>query len=153
LIERMSPFTTKHKRFCLTTLQQLFFRKLSIYLIRDVASVCSCHSMMKRNSRRGRESSSFPLIVRHEFGAFDACFSSLLDSQKVRFRDRKPGSSQSRNPTESAKISQPSARGWTAGSIQRGDPARRALPPQVGKNALQATHWRESRMNTVHCYD
>jgi len=35
----MSPFTTKHKRFSLTTLRQLFFRKLSIYFIRNVASV------------------------------------------------------------------------------------------------------------------
>jgi len=31
----MSPFATKHKRFSSTTLQQLFFTKLSIYL-RDV---------------------------------------------------------------------------------------------------------------------
>jgi len=30
----MSLFTTKHKRFSSTTLQQLFFRKLSIYFIR-----------------------------------------------------------------------------------------------------------------------
>jgi len=41
----MSLFTTKHKRFSLTTLQQLFFRKLSIYFIRDVASVCSCYQV------------------------------------------------------------------------------------------------------------
>jgi len=41
LIERMSLFTAKHKRFSSTTLQQLFFRKLSIYFIRNVASVCS----------------------------------------------------------------------------------------------------------------
>jgi len=39
----MSLFTTKHERFSLTSnsLQQLFFRKLLIYFIRDVASVCS----------------------------------------------------------------------------------------------------------------
>jgi len=36
-MERMSLFATKHKRFSLTTLQQIFFRKLSIYLIKDVA--------------------------------------------------------------------------------------------------------------------
>jgi len=42
----MSLFTTKHKRFSLTTLQQLFFRKLLIYFIRDVASVCSCHNII-----------------------------------------------------------------------------------------------------------
>jgi len=41
----MSLFTTKHKRFSLTTLQQLFFRKLSIYLMRNVASVRSCDKL------------------------------------------------------------------------------------------------------------
>jgi len=47
LIERMSLFTTKHKGFSLTTLQ-LFFRKLSIYFIGNVASVCSRHTLLGR---------------------------------------------------------------------------------------------------------
>jgi len=37
--DRISLFATKHKRFSLTTLQQLFFRKLSIYFIRSVVCI------------------------------------------------------------------------------------------------------------------
>jgi len=45
LIELINvSFTTKHKRFSLTTLQQSFCRKLAIYFIRTVASVCNCHA-------------------------------------------------------------------------------------------------------------
>jgi len=43
----MSLFATKHKRFSLTTLQQLFFTKLPIYFIREVASVDSCHTLIR----------------------------------------------------------------------------------------------------------
>jgi len=43
----MYLFTTKNnKRFSLTTLQQLSFRKLLIYFIRDVVSVCNCHRVI-----------------------------------------------------------------------------------------------------------
>jgi len=46
-IELMSLFAKNNKLFSLTTLQELFFRKLLIYFIRDVASACNCHSLKR----------------------------------------------------------------------------------------------------------
>jgi len=74
-----------YKRFSLT-LQQLFFRKLSIYFIRIVARVCSCH---KRNIRIGQR------INRHSYCAKeydrDALKRTRTKIQEEREREREVG--------------------------------------------------------------
>jgi len=83
--------------------------------------------------------------IRRTSDAFIDAFGSPLDS-----------SNQCRNLAEIARAhglrenlvrEEPfSAGGWTEAPAAS-SAARRGLPPQVGKNALQATHRRESRMN------
>jgi len=121
----MFLFITKHRRFSLTTLWQLFSRKLSLYFVRAVASVCSCHDEIASNRREirksGKRASSAKLVEFFGLGRF----------------------------SRKGKLARPrGSRGWKFAQIgnaifrQRGRQHRRAYAREEESPLMQIGAWR-----------